>query len=199
MATLNNEDLTQRRFLDLLEIHGGDLERWPGELQPAARALVAREPTSALHLAQAQAFDRVLDLAPRALPPSPALLERIAAAARQDGARRRLTDRPAVVISIGAGEVVTLPRRPGSRSPGLAPGSRAGGWNPQLRQVAGAGGLMAASLLVGLWLGASGAASPSLGAVMANRHSTTDLDALTEIIHSAMPLDLLEGSDEDLL
>lgn len=77
MSTEKN--MTPDRFSELADAYGGTLERWPGEVQAAARAFCEAEPDFAQAcLEEASALDRLLDL-DVAAPPSPALFETIAA------------------------------------------------------------------------------------------------------------------------
>ncbi len=75
--------MTVERFVDLAEIYGGDVARWPEAEREIARALLAAEPVrlEAL-LADAARLDRLLDLAP-AQSADAALLGRLIAAAPQ--------------------------------------------------------------------------------------------------------------------
>mgnify|MGYP006955966207 FL=1 len=59
--------------------------------------------------------------------------------------------------------------------------------------------MLAASLLIGIWLGATGVAPPTIGTAFNGRPGTSDFDAMSEIVQSALPFDLLEGADEDTL
>jgi hypothetical protein len=55
-----------KRFTRLLDIHGPELARWPGDLQIAARRLVAADPQARVALATAQRLSTLLD---RCAPP----------------------------------------------------------------------------------------------------------------------------------
>ena len=135
--TVDNErsqELTELRRL--LDAYGGDEARWPARARDRLRQLLAVAPDGARLLAEARAFDRALD---RAAEPdgmaSRALVDRIVAAAAVAPA-----EMPADRIQ--QGQVITLPQR--ARTRPVAEG-------PSRRQLAAA--LLAACLLVGIFLG----------------------------------------------
>ena len=192
-----DEDLTRSRFAQVLEVHGADPTRWPVEVRTRAQALVARDRAAARQLAEAEALDRLLDMAPPTAAASPSLIDRIVAEARRE---------PAVQAS----NVIALPRpaRPlpsrsagsgaaGAARPGLV--KSGAGWRLGSRQLAGGGGMLAAALLVGLWLGAAGVGPTVDGLQQAHRSGTADLDALSELVQAVLPIELLEETSEDHL
>jgi hypothetical protein len=195
-----NDTMTRSRFEDLADSFGGDIGRWPTDAQAAARALVVREPEAGRLLARIEAFDRLLDLAPVAQP-SPDLTGRIVAAARDRRADPRILNGNVVDLATAQAPTGRASTRPGQRP--LAPERSMpapSGWRLARGQAAGAGGMLAASLLLGIWLGNAGIAPQSLGAVLANRPaSAPELDAMSEIVQFALPLELLESHDEDVL
>ena len=195
----NDQAMTPSRFRELTDSFGGDIERWPVGEQQQARTLAARDPALAAMLGSEAVFDRLLGLAPAAAPASEALVDRIVAAARQEAA-----------AGPRSAKVITLPRQrrtdvagSGGMARGEAASSRSrpdGSWWISAPRAAGAGGMLAASLLVGIMLGAAGAGAPSLGTAFASRPvAAADLDAMSEIVQTALPFDLLEGSDEEAL
>ena len=190
MANTTEHDISRERFVALVEAYGGDIGRWPVALQALARARTANDPLAAQRLIEAQALDRLLGLAP-ATAVSPELVERILARAAALPQDRRQS-------SAAASNVVALPR-PSSRSTADAAAAPRGGWRLQRSQAAGAGGMLAASLLIGIWLGATGVAPATIGTAFNGRPGTSDFDAMSEIVQSALPFDLLEGADEDTL
>ena len=76
MTDSNSLDLT--RFLELLDVHGPELARWPEPLQGAARELLAASPSAREARQHALELAALLDAAEEILP-SAALLSRIAA------------------------------------------------------------------------------------------------------------------------
>lgn len=56
--------LTLERFSALAEAYGGELERWPTALRPAASVLLADNPAAQGILDEARALDRMLEAAP---------------------------------------------------------------------------------------------------------------------------------------
>lgn len=68
--------MNKDRFAEILDAYGGDPLRWPPAERLAAQGFAARDPQAAALLAEAEAFDALLDLAPGHAP-SPALAARI--------------------------------------------------------------------------------------------------------------------------
>ncbi len=200
MASTTDVEMTPERFAALVEAFGGDIGRWPVPLQASARARVASDTRSGQKIAEAQTFDRLLGLAP-ATAASPELLEQIMASAARQSQLKTLTERSA---SVADSNIIPLPLgksrlSPAADAPSVAPLRASSGWEFGRHQAAGAGGMLAASLLIGIWLGASGVSTPSFGTAFQERQTVNDLDAMREIVQSALSLELLEGTDEEAL
>jgi hypothetical protein len=74
------------RLKVLVEVHGGDRERWPAAERLDMARLVAHDKEAAAVVAEAQALDRVLDLAPTLDEDRlGALTQRIVGAAQAEG------------------------------------------------------------------------------------------------------------------
>ncbi|MEO1199814.1 MAG: hypothetical protein AAFX39_11375 [Pseudomonadota bacterium] len=72
------------RFDQLIDLHGGDVKRWPDDERMAAEALLTMDSAARARLDQAQAFDALLTDAV-SVPGAPlGLATRIQAAARED-------------------------------------------------------------------------------------------------------------------
>lgn len=203
MASTTENEMTLERFAALADTYGADLNRWPTATRVAARDIADHDPAAARKLIEARSLDRLIDLAPVAAP-SPGLVDRIVSAA---AASPRLAPRAAVSSSTG-GNVIPLQR---GASTSIGPSARSSevthdgallrqdsSRRLHRRHAAGAGGMLAASLLLGIWLGASGMTT-AFGPELAVRHGVTDLEAMSEIVQSALPADLMDGIDEDTL
>lgn len=121
---------------EVLDAYGADRTRWPADVRRQLAPLVSSSPEARRMMAEAEAFDRLLDLAP-ALPQAKvtALADRIAL---QAGRTPRMV----------------------SSTPMTLPGSeRAPVWR---RHAAGMASL-AASLMIGLLLGQSQTVAPAIG------------------------------------
>lgn len=144
---MSNADATLAlaEFEALLATYGADAERWPIERRASARALLALRPDARALLAEARALDQLLDHAPRLDAVRHAKLQaRIVAAA--------LAERPARTHSTPVADNV-VPLRPRmtslpSTSPLAASSTRRTGWQT--------GGVLAASLVLGLLIGGFG-------------------------------------------
>ena len=142
MTNMSNTGMTLADFERLLDVYGGDRTRWPAEARAAAAQLVARDAKARRMLAEAEALDRVLERAPLpSLAVEAALAERIVAAAQRS---------PRIVkIASGQSSVVSLPD-------GRAlPPQRSASWKLGLRGDVRAAALLAASLMVGIFIGIS--------------------------------------------
>ena len=129
----------------LLDAWGGTPARWPPLVRERIGQIVAAEPGGQALLAEARALDRLLDPDRETAAPVPhGLVDRIMTAALADAPTgRRTADRlPA--------KMITLPTRP---RPQAAPVTR-GQWR--------AAGLMAASLLLGIYIGGAVNLAPAL-------------------------------------
>jgi hypothetical protein len=81
--------MNAERFAALADAYGGDLRRWPAAERASAEAFVAGDPASAEPVLEAaRRLDTALDSAPAAYP-TPALRERVLAAAHEAGASSR--------------------------------------------------------------------------------------------------------------
>lgn len=138
MTNMNNSGMTLADFERLLDIYGGDRTRWPADGRAAAAQLVSRDAKARRILAEAEALDRVLERAPLpSLAVEAGLAERIVAAAQRS---------PRIVRS--AGEMAAAPSTTGAATRAQEPARRG---RRDLRAAA----LLAASLLVGIFIGAS--------------------------------------------
>lgn len=185
----------------VLDTYGADLARWPAAERLRFAPLLAADPVAQRLRTEALAFERLMDLVPQSAPASSAahldaLTERIMAAAVTPGSERRgspiraevssLRERPEVARPAGGGRL-SLPTTGARAVP-----QRALPW-PALS-------LMAASLLVGIVGGASGAFErigvPWLGggAVAAGDADLDDSDVTdeTEIAFNGDDGDLIE-------
>jgi hypothetical protein len=173
--------MTLPEFERLLEIYGSDRTRWPVEARASAGQLTARDPTACRLLLEAEALDRILERAPLpSLASEAALAERIVAAAQRS---------PRMVPT---GEAVASPHlEVGTRAAPqrvssvvrLADRRRWLSRNPAGR----AAGLLAACLMVGIFLGASAVPQPVIpaleeftGIIIGNGNSMQTLDPFDE-------------------
>ena len=142
----------------LLDAHGADSARWPAELRGDVEALCVSDEKAAALLHDAQALETLLDEAP-ALVPAPELKAKILAAA------------------MGADNVVAF------NAP--AHGNTSAGHAPRTRWLA---GLMAASLMIGVWLGQSDLAGPLTEALLGGTETAAVSDeTFADILVLASP------------
>jgi hypothetical protein len=157
----------------LLDVYGGSPLRWPPERRAAAEALLLREDAvgdkARRAAAEARALDRLLD------EPQPVNATRTAALADRIAASTRRA--PASVIALDAAR-----RQAGARGSGR-PAAK-GNWM--------AAGLLAASLLMGVFAGATGVGGPTLQDAASALGGFVEQLALGPIDDSSMP-------DEDVL
>lgn len=140
MTNTSTTIMTPADFERLLDVYGGDRTRWPVEARAAAAQLVARDAKAQGLLAEAEALDRVLERAPLpSLAKEAELADRIVAAAQR-------TPRLVRINEPGAAAAPAAPE-----GAPLAGGRRAGLLRADVRKAA----VLAASLLVGLYLGQS--------------------------------------------
>jgi hypothetical protein len=168
--------MEDRRALErLLEIYGADRTRWPARERLRFATLVAEDAASRRLMAEASALDRLLDVAPKASADREhALKERIVAAALRQG-------HPKLAVVARGFESTASGWRGWVRR---APAS--GGWA--------AGGLLAASLLVGVMLGSAGTFDTAVQQVAeVAGYSTTDTS------HLAQSDGMVGSADEDVL
>lgn len=181
MMSLGNT-MTLPEFERLLEIYGSDRTRWPLEARTSAGQLTARDPAACRLLLEAEALDRILERAPLpSLANEAALAERIIAAAqrsprmvRTEGVASAARDGALTATTVGATvrSVVRLADR--RRWLNGSPAGRAAG-------------LLAACLMLGIFLGASAVPQPVIPALeeftgisIGNSNSTQALDPFDE-------------------
>lgn len=177
MTNMNNAGMSFTDFERLLDVYGGDRTRWPAEARAAAAQLVARDANARRVLAEAEALDRVLERAPLpGLAVEAALAERIVAAAQRS---------PRIVkIATGQSSVVSLPEGR-TRLP-----RHAGPWKLWFaRGDVRAAGVLAAALIVGVFIGVSNVPQSVVPAL-------ADLPAADR---GAYSLAQVEPFDEDVL
>lgn len=133
-------------FSRLLDAYGADKKRWPEDARTEAEALIARDPAARRLLAEAQALDNVLGAGGAEPALDHQLAARIVAAAL---ANEHSNSRAAPGPGLDSANVVPLRRSTGRPA---QPITRRSNWQ--------AAGLMAASLLAGLYLGGSGGMMP---------------------------------------
>jgi len=179
MISLGNT-MTLPEFERLLEIYGSDRTRWPVEARASAGQLTARDPAACRLLLEAEALDRILERAPLpTLASEAALAERIVAAAQRSPRMVRTGDAAA---SDGAFKAATA----GARAHSVVRLSDRRRWlngSPAGR----AAGLLAACLMLGIFLGASAVPQPVIpaleeftGIAIANSNATQTLDPFDE-------------------
>jgi hypothetical protein len=146
MSNTSNTTMTIAEFERLLDVYGSDRTRWPVEARAGAGQLVARDRAARRLLAEAEALDRALERAPLpSLAKEAELAERIVAAARRS---------PRMVPTFRS-ETAGRDNGPAGRNV-----VRLRTWRgpPQWLTrpaMGGAAGVLAASLLLGVFLGLS--------------------------------------------
>jgi hypothetical protein len=190
MSNTNN-NMTIGQFERLLDVYGSDRTRWPVEARAGAGQLVARDRAARRMLAEAEALDRALERAPMpSLAKEAALAERILAAARRSprmvqAARPDASKVEANAAGDDAGQRVAT-------NVVFLPSLRARGARLSRTAFGGAAGMLAASLVLGVYLGLS---NLSQGVVPALEDMTgISLGNSSRVV--AAQVDLL---DEDLL
>lgn len=148
MTTSDQNRTDREAFQRLLDVHGATRERWPAADRLRFVQLLSRDPASRHMLAEAEALDRVLDRSPNVG------ADRIAALAARIAATAADTPQETSVVN-----VVPFDRRAASGADGSARGVGSHGIRWQ------AAALLAASLLLGLAIGASGATMPAANVV----------------------------------
>ena len=148
--------MTLPEFERLLDIYGSDRTRWPVEARASSGQLTARDPAASRLLLEAEALDRILERAPLpSLASEAALAERIVAAA-QRSPRMVPSGEAAVNPPAKPGASAAVQRVSESSVVQLADRRRWLSRSPAGR----AAGLLAACLMLGIFLGA--AAVPQL-------------------------------------
>lgn len=177
MTNMSNTGMTLADFERLLDVYGGDRTRWPAEARAAAAQLVARDAKARRTLAEAESLDRVLERAPLpSLAVEAALAERIVAAAQRSPRIVKIATGQPSVVSLPEGRALP-PRRPAAWKFGL------------LRGEVRAATLLAASLMVGIFIGVSNVPQSVVPAL-------ADLAGTDRSAHS---LAQVEPYDEDVL
>ncbi|MGZ5889090.1 MAG: hypothetical protein ACXWJS_00645 [Hyphomicrobium sp.] len=181
MTTKEKRAEDRQALEHLLEVYGADRTRWPARERLRFASLVAEDDGARRLVSEASALDSLLDLAPKASAAREhALKERIVAAAlRQTEPRFAVVARSAAPARAGwrawTGRVSAL-RAPASS-----------GWA--------AGGLLAASLVVGVLLGSAGTFDTAVQQVAeATGYSVTDTSS-----HLALGDEMVSASDEEVL
>jgi hypothetical protein len=167
-----------RRALErLLEIYGADRTRWPARERLRFASLVAEDETSRRLMAEASALDRLLDVAPKTSADREHVLkERIVAAALRQGHPKF-----AVVARSSSATAASGWRSWARRAPARS------GWA--------AGGLLAASLVVGVMLGSAGTFDTAVqGIADAAGYAAADTSS-----HLALGEEMISTSDEEVL
>lgn len=177
MTNANSNTMTIAEFERFLEVYGGDRTRWPAEHRAGAGQLVVRDATARRLLNEAVALDRLLERAPLpTLDAEAALADRIVAAAQRSP---RMVARTAGDSSRRAaaetGNVVRLPSRRPQRRWQVGPG------------IGGAAGVLAASLVLGIFIGLSSVTQQMLPALedltglnLNDSYATAQVDVLGE-------------------
>jgi hypothetical protein len=153
----------------VLERFGSDRTRWPAPVRRDFAGLLASSAEAKARLREAEALDRLLDLAPEPEIDARALADRIVAAAA--------AERPAVVP-------------PEARAAG-AIGGRAAARRTEWPAAA----LLAASLVLGMFVGLNGAFDTAVAPLVAQVSADADIDP-GQIAFGSDGLDMFE---EDLL
>lgn len=180
---MNEMEKDKERLLQFLDRYGGDLKRWPAEAREAARAMTSSDAAFARRLRETQALDRVMMRVED---------EDEAAAEVSRDAVARLTDRVMADVA-SAQKVERLQPNATPPAPGLRGLRRFPDWFKAPVSVANAlpasaaGGLLAASLMLGIFAGSSGWLD-SAAAPVASAFGFTDGDAVA-----------LVGSDDDFV
>lgn len=158
MNTKFSREELLRQLEARLEVSGASLSRWPKHCRARLAAFIETDAEAARLLAEIRALDRVLARAPKCAVRSALEMKICATAAklRQDGGGPG-----AGILDIGNGV------RGAGR--GLGPRPAAG------RAVWGGAALLAASLILGVYIGVSGDAVPTLRNIEA--FASNDLDA----------------------
>jgi hypothetical protein len=178
--------MTLPEFERLLEIYGSDRTRWPVEARASAGQLTARDPTACRLLLEAEALDRILERAPLpSLASEAALAERIVVAAQRSP--RMVPTGEAIASPHAEAGTRAVPQRASMSSVvRLADRRRWLSHSPAGR----AAGLLAACLMVGIFLGAAAVPQPVIPA----------LEEFTGImIGNGNSMQTLDPFDEDLL
>lgn len=141
-------------FEQVLERYGSDRTRWPAPVRKRFASMVTENAEAKQRMREAEALDRLLDMAPPPAVDTAALANRIMAAVAAEAGPARAT-RPARgwVPEVARSRVATVGRTYGP-----------------------AAALMAASLMLGMFSGLSETLNPTAEPVFAEASSSTDVD-----------------------
>lgn len=186
----------RKRLLQTLEVtldaYGADRARWPEDRRRELAGLIVADPQAREMLRETVAFDLLLDqtsTATREDVPLP-LMSRIMSAAQAEGAA---TAR--VSEGVAASNVIPLPARTAKSAAGKPERTetvrRMSAW-----QEWSAAGMLAASLLLGVYIGGSG----MLSSTVDNLTNVAGMSSSFEATSALLPaLDSDEAATEDLL
>jgi hypothetical protein len=167
-----------------LDAYGADSDRWPEARREGLGEFLRTEPLARQRVAEARALDRLLA---QDMPDMDARLPRLADSivSAMSAEANAASDRPRVAEAPASHADVRKARNARAAKP------------RETWRIAGAAALLAASLTIGFYLGASGFASQiaDRSAGLANG----DRDVLSSVAISALPADLLDPIDEDSL
>lgn len=160
MATMKQDRPEIERLKTLVEIYGGERERWPAAERLQMSRLVAADAQAAEIVAEAEALDRLLDTAPALNADRLSdLTSRIVASAQAEG---RWQGEGLVGSVADVPEVSTARLREGVRDDGLLPSKFQGGgwrgstgWTTTRRGPLASAAMLAASLVFGVFIGLS--------------------------------------------
>jgi hypothetical protein len=181
MTTKDRRAEDRQALEHLLEVYGADRTRWPARERLRFASLVAEDTAARRLVSEANALDSLLDLASKASAAREhALKERIVAAAlRQAG--------PKFAVVARSTEPADAGWRAWARRPSVAR-AQSTGWA--------AGGLLAASLFVGVLLGSAGTFDTAVQQVAeAAGYSASATDAS----QLALGDEMVSASDEEVL
>jgi hypothetical protein len=189
---MTNDNKTESSELEALErllaSHGADRTRWPAPARLRFAPLLAARGDARRLVAEAAALDRLLDLAPAPATNRGALADRIVAAASADAGQRqviRLPERGRLGSLFGSAAA----RAGAFGGASLRSGLRSGPWA--------GGALLAASLVLGAFMGTSGAIDSAIRPLTVAAIGDTDTDA--DASQVAMGVDGVGPYEEELL
>lgn len=165
MTTTKQDRPEIERLKALLEVHGGNRERWPSAARDEIEQLVVCDPQAAGIVAEARALDRLLDEAPAlAADRLSHLADAIVAAAQAEGRWQGadLASESSHITSLPIKGAPTSRRRTDEQVSGLAAHARnATGWRPfgmlsgARRGPVASAAMLCASLMIGVVIGLS--------------------------------------------
>jgi hypothetical protein len=185
----------ERQALEhLLEVYGADRTRWPARERLRFASVIAEDAEAKRLLAEATALGSLLDLAPRASEARErALQERIVAKAV------RTSDKKLAVVGGRAPDPAAL-RLPVERSAtgrlsGRSSGRFADRFSGRALRDWPAAAVLAASLMIGVYLGSAG----TLDTALQQAAEATGLTAVSDTSHVALGEEIVGTTEEDLL